>query len=220
MNAVAELPAIATARLPATYEAAKTALSQCSRIDECQNWADKAAAMASYAKMAKDDSLRKMAIRIQARAVRRCGELLHQIKRANGARTDIEPREGDRPRLTRNDAATEAGLSDHQRKQALRIANINEDDFEQAIESDNPATVTQLAAQGRQAKPIVDLNGIPPEDYARATEARGNLRRLAEFCKQHDPIRIAKAYKPHEVADMRRYVHVIDAWLDQFITTI
>ena len=80
MNALVEFPAISEARLPAVYETAKLALAQCTRIDECQSWADKAEAMASYARQAKDDSLRKMADRIQARAIRRCGELLRQIQ--------------------------------------------------------------------------------------------------------------------------------------------
>jgi hypothetical protein len=49
-------------------------------MDECQQWADKAEALASYAKQSKDDSLRKMCDRIQARAIRRCGELLKKFQ--------------------------------------------------------------------------------------------------------------------------------------------
>ena len=56
-NVPAELPNIADARLPAAYETAKQALAECSRIDECQNWADRAAALASYARQARDDTL-------------------------------------------------------------------------------------------------------------------------------------------------------------------
>ena len=50
------------------------ALTSCERIDECWEWANKAEALASYAKMADDDSLRIMADRIQARAVRRIAD--------------------------------------------------------------------------------------------------------------------------------------------------
>ena len=42
--------------------------------------------MASYARQAKDESLRKQADRIQARAIRRCGELLKQIEPDKGGR--------------------------------------------------------------------------------------------------------------------------------------
>jgi hypothetical protein len=50
------------------------ALASCERIDECWEWANKAEALASYAKMADDDSLRVLADRIQARAVRRMAD--------------------------------------------------------------------------------------------------------------------------------------------------
>src|ERR1700719_1283840 len=91
-----DLPPIAKAKLPATYEGAKTALAACTRIDECQDWADRAEALASYARQAQDDALRKLADRIQARAIRRCGELLGQIKNAAGPPSQ-EIGEGDRP---------------------------------------------------------------------------------------------------------------------------
>jgi len=61
-------------------EAAKTSLAQCARTDECVKWADKAAALASYAKQAGDDSLWKMAVRIRARAIERCGYLLRPAR--------------------------------------------------------------------------------------------------------------------------------------------
>ncbi len=51
MNAPS-LPIIPDARLPRTYEAAKAALSECQQVDECKDWADKAAALASYARQA------------------------------------------------------------------------------------------------------------------------------------------------------------------------
>lgn len=215
MAALVEFPSIAAARLPAVYEAAKTALAECSRLDECQDWADKAEAMASYAKQASDNSLRKMADRIQARAIRRCGELLRQIRPATGAHLK---KAGDCP-LSRKEAAQEAGLSEHQRKTALRLANVPQAEFDRAVESDTPPTVTRFAELGTQKKPkpLVDLGGIPPADFARATEAQGSLRRFAEFCQQHEPIRIAKAFKAHEIQPLRQHVHIIDAWLDHFI---
>lgn len=54
-------------------------------------------------------------------------------------------REGDHP-PNRKQAAADAGMSDHQRKQALRVANVPEDDFERQTESDSPPTVTKRDA--------------------------------------------------------------------------
>lgn len=216
---------IDSARLPAVYERAVLALTDCSRIDECQQWADKAEALASYAKQAKDEQLRKMADRIQGRAIARCGELLKQIPpAANQHDAESRAQDGTVPR-TRTEAATEAGMSERQRKTALRVATFAEqqpEEFERQIESDRPPTVTQLAEQGRQSrpKPLVDLGEIAPADYARATEAQGALRRFAEYCGAHDPIRIARAFKSHEIASLRQYVSSVDAWLDRFVTNL
>ena len=76
--------ATASAIMPASYERAKVAIAECARLDECMDWANKAQALASYAKQADDDTMYKMALRIQARAVRRCGELLKTFQNQGG----------------------------------------------------------------------------------------------------------------------------------------
>ena len=77
------------ARLPQVYEHAKNALAECQQVDECQDWANKAEALASYARQAADETLRRMADRIQARAVSRAGVLLQQFQNER-ARTDLD----------------------------------------------------------------------------------------------------------------------------------
>ena len=74
-----------------------------------------------------------MADRIQARAIRRCGELLKQVEPARGANQNIG--EGALPKVTRESAAASAGLSEHQRKTALRVASIPGDEFDAAVEA-------------------------------------------------------------------------------------
>jgi len=114
------------ARLPQTYQAACGALEKCSRIDECADWANKAEALASYARQAKEHSLRKMADRIQARAIRKCGELLRAIKAAKGGVVG-----GAHPQVGgRSQAARDAGLSREQKRTALRVANVPREEFE------------------------------------------------------------------------------------------
>lgn len=151
---------IASARLPESYEQAKLALASCASIDECNEWANKAEALASYAKMADDDSLRQLADRIQPRAVRRMGELLKQ--------GNNQHKEGDLP--TQKEAADAAGISEHQRKQAVRVANVPAEQFDAAVEGDKPATVTALAEMGRKVRTVL------PEDFKRATQLLGDVR--------------------------------------------
>lgn len=99
---------------------AGTPLFQTSTVAAC----NKSEALAGYAKQAGNHDLRKMADRIQARAIRRCGEFLREIPKASGARTDIKPTDGTVSRLTRLEAATDAGLSERQRVTAVRVANV------------------------------------------------------------------------------------------------
>lgn len=187
---------IQSAPLPTTYEAAKAALAECERIDECQGWANKAEALAAYARMADDDTLRKLADRIQARAVRRVGELLQQFRPAPGTRVDLEPRVPGEPR-TISELAMDANLSGRQRKTALRIANIPAEEFEAAIESDAPPTVTRLAEMGKQSRSA-------PEGFKEASRLIGTVRRFAEFCEANAPARVANGVMASEAAELDR----------------
>lgn len=205
----ANLPDIRHAKLPATYEAARRAIAECCRIDECKDWADKAEALASYARQAKDDELRKMADRIQARAIRRCGELLQAFKNER-ARTDLH--EGTH---TQTKAARAAGLSEYQKVTAVRIANIPEDEFEAAVASDNPPTVTALAERGKKPapKPLIDIGERDPQEFSLATSAQGELRRFAEFCESADADAVVRGSFPREFEDMREHATTIMSWL-------
>jgi hypothetical protein len=220
MNA---LPAItpAQAQLPRTYEAARAALAECQNIDECKDWADKAAALASYAKQAEDETLMKMAARIKARATRRAGELLAQIQPAHGANQNI--REGDRPKVnTRSDAAAEAGMSPHQQKQAQRIAAVPDADFEAQVESDTPPTLTQLAQQGIKPKPrpVLDLNGRDPRDFNRALHFLGTFENYAREVEAATVDAVLPILTDGERARLRGFINRIDAIHDRIMTRV
>lgn len=209
------------ARLPAIYEKAKHSLSECSRIDECKDWADKSEALASYFKQAHDQDMLKMVRRIQAYALRRCGELLEQVERGKtGPKTEL--RDASVPQLTRTETAAQAGLSERQRKTVLRLANVPQPEFERAVESENPPTVTQLAEQGKQAKPkpLHDLEGIDPALYPRATELQGMLKDLAAFSRKHDPKALAGAFKAHEINPLKSAIAEVEAWIDRFVVNL
>lgn len=214
----AQLPAINEAQLPATYEAAKTALSECTKLDECQSWADKAKALASYARQAKDDSMRKMAERIQARAIGRAGEILAQIEPANGANQNIGAAIGPKV-LTRTQAAEDAGLSDRQRKTALRVASIDKDEFERVIESDNPPTVTQLAEMGTK-KQIVDLKGRDPKEFNKALHFVAIFEYHLKRCSEHDVDAMADILTDAERERLRGFINQIDSIHDKIMTRV
>lgn len=212
---------ISNARLPATYEHAKNALANCASVDECQDWANKAEALASYAKQADDDTLRKMADRIQARAIRRCGELLKQYD----ARGEHRKSEGDLTSSQR-EVAESAGMSLHQQRSAVRVANIPDTTFEEAIEGEAPPTVTALAAMGTKKRPDVSpavaaiMAKKRPAGFGAATELLGTVETFADFCRTNQPEIVAEAVMDHETAGVRKHVAAIDAWLDRFVINL
>jgi hypothetical protein len=179
--AISVLQHLPPGHLPEAYEHAKVALAKCAKVDECKSWADKAEALASYAKQANDNTLRRLADRIQGRAIRREGELLEEVV---AAKTGPKPKNsGPAPAANSGRFAMgrAAGLSDRQTKTALRVAKIPEAEFEEAIESENPPTVTELAERGTKRKPLVDLGDRTPEQFQAATGLIGVVRRFREY---------------------------------------
>jgi hypothetical protein len=228
---------VSDARLPATYEQAKIALAQCSRIDECQEWANKAEALASYARQADDETLFRFAKRIQGRAVRRSGELLKEI---NGKGNNQHSR-GTPTKLTQREAAEQAGLSKDQQVTAVRVANVPAEQFDAAVESDKPPTVTALAEMGKQSRPApaAGPSAAPeptpppaaaapaaappvaaPAGFKQATHLIGVVRDFAAFCEVNDPVVVAGGLMKSEVHEVRSFVGVIDGWLDRFVVNL
>ncbi|MGH8572389.1 MAG: hypothetical protein ACREX8_07430, partial [Gammaproteobacteria bacterium] len=127
---------------------------------------------------------------------------MREIEARQGSNQNI--REGDRPNVrTRSQAATEAGLSEHQRKTALRIAAIPEEEFEAQIESDDPPTVSALAEQGTQKKPkpLYDpLEGVDAEDHIVGTWLIGLVRHVVREGALFDIEQAARGVKPSEAS--------------------
>jgi hypothetical protein len=172
----------ADAQLPGAYERAREALALCDRIDECHAWADKAAALASYAKQAKDPEMLNMLRRIQARATRRAGELLKtfQHKGSGAGRPSNKSTAGAHGRLsesTQLQAARAAGMSEHQERVARNAAMIPAEEFEAAIAAPIAPTLSTLTRprKGNRSAPR------PPSAPLRGKGATTDAARAARL---------------------------------------
>jgi hypothetical protein len=221
----AGLPAIADARLPGAYVAAKRALAELDRIDLCKVWADKAAALAAYARMARDPELENLAKRLRAWALRRAGELLSEIQPDKGGRP-AETRTGAGTSSTRTAAADEAGLSKRQKDTALRIAALPAAEFEAMVEAPRPATLDRLDKRARE------LRGEPSAVVEKAVERQGAgwlegqgtahalLMFLADFLrpmlaglKGLDYERAARGITPRQLTELEIELRPLRQWL-------
>jgi hypothetical protein len=217
MNSAVPIPADA-ANLPVKYETARKALAECAHVDELKEWTDKAAALAVYAKQAKDNSLHQYALRIQARAQRRMGQLLKSIPGNSGGDRGNAATGGRRPLVqTRTSVAESAGLSEHQRKTAIRVASVPENAFEQQVESCEPPSITRLAEQGTATR----VEDREEERRSRTRkETREALNAFLRFCREHHPKTSADSVEPADARELAQQVQVIDVWLDGFITQL
>lgn len=224
VSAIKSLPTIGSARLPTNYEAAKQALAECQNLDECKDWADKAAALASYAKQSHDVEMERQAQRIRARAVRRAGELLSQIQAQSGGDKKSDDYQGmsGHTLISRAEAAREAGMSKHQQVQAVRIAHVPQANFERQIESANPKPLKEIAQQGIQPRPrpVVDLQGRDPEEFKRAMHFIGTFEHFARELAREDIDASLASINASERVRLREAINRIDAIHDQIMTRI
>lgn len=174
-----QLRVVKAPELPQSYEHAKRSLAKCVKIDECKQWSDKAAALASYAVQADDESLLKYARRIQDRANRRAGELLAAIPSGQG-----HNKKGAPAAHSRKQAAEDAGMSERQRKTAQRIATIPKDKFDELVDSDQPPTPAQLATLGTKTKPPT---AKAMQTSLSVTKLRGIIRAVDKARKEYEP---------------------------------
>lgn len=213
-----------SAELPATYEAARSALAQCQAIDECKDWADKAAALASYARQSEDHEMEKMAARIRARAMRRAGELAKQMMQPQGTNRFTNDRD-DSTVISKARVQEVSGFSERQLNTSLRVANIPERDFAAQVESINPPTLTELARQGTEKRDTAP----DPQTWLQGRSAHSfnailhMMSTIEEYLKEADtwPLnQLLSDMTDKERQDVRRWVSKIDAIHDQVMTRI
>jgi len=207
---------IKSAPLPAVYEKATMAISECVNLDECKEWSNKAQALASYARQAADDKLEQMCKRIRARAIRRCGVLLKMFD--GRGRPEINSVDA-HTNLSKVEAGKAAGLSKNQQVTANRLANIPEDDFDAQVEQAKVPTVTELSEQGKlqAAANREHLSKPKPEGFAEAIHFKGALNELWEFV-DCDPQLILNGMDDDNKTKCVSMMETVKTWFDDFIS--
>jgi len=130
------------------YEAARRALVEARTVDEVKTWLDKSAALAEYARRAKDGTLVGEAVKIREYAERRLGEMLVDQKKAGG----LAPA-GRKPRIGRSErpipTLAESGISKDLSSRAQKKAAIPEAKF--AAHVDEVSSLAIAVAEGDKA---------------------------------------------------------------------
>jgi hypothetical protein len=219
------IPATVSAPLPATYEAARSALAHCQAIDECKDWADKAAALASYARQSEDLELEKMAIRIRQRALRRASEIARQMMQPHGTNRFSDRDHATGISIPKEKVQEISGFSRRQLDTALAIGNIPQEDFDRQVESANPPTLTELARQGVQKRetptdPQTWLKGRSPQDFNAILHMMSTIEEYAKEADTWPLNQLLGEMTDKERQDARKWISRIDAIHDQIMTRI
>ena len=148
----------------ARYDAAKRAIAECESFDEVKPWADKAAALAAYARQADDPELEAHARRIRLRATKRIGEISAALETSPKAKGGQETRlpTGGKPKT---EVLRKAGISTSVANRAEKIAAIPAEDFDRAVDAAHPPTLADMIireANRAKAPAPTSRNPIPP----------------------------------------------------------
>lgn len=162
------------------YEAACSAIAECKSIDEVKSWADKAAAMQAYGRMAKDKTLEVDAAEIRIRAERRLGEMLLEQKAEGGLsrgaagsgvnqHTPAEVRSS----VTTAPKLSDAGISKDLSSRAQKLAAVPEAAFEAELSAKRERNMQDGARVSARLEKI-------GEQQLQKTAAQTEAEQLAE----------------------------------------
>lgn len=146
----------------ARYEAAERAIAAAEAVDEVLEIRSQAEAWRAYAKQAKNRELEVKAARIRFRAERRLGEMLLASDRAKGGRPSEKTRSDPEQVFEAPPTLAEAGIDRKLSSRAQRLAEMDRDEFERALERQ---AEEMRAGQGRVA---MDLLKVGAEEKGRA----------------------------------------------------
>lgn len=131
--------------LPVRYEEACRALAECSTIMDAKYFADKAEALAAWAKIYKSDQAEVEARRLKLHAYRKMGLLAQELRPGSRGRRGLIGTVGGPQALLK-----ESGLKAHQGQNALRLARVSNEKFEAISSLPRPPGIAQAAgAYGR-----------------------------------------------------------------------
>lgn len=111
-----------------------------------------AIALASYARQARDPKLLNLAAHIKFRANRRMGALIREVQpqpgQGGGRPSKKTSARGRAKVFGRNKAARDAGVSRRQQAEALLVAGIPQDIFDELVTREKPPTPAEIKALG------------------------------------------------------------------------
>lgn len=197
------------AKVAPNYEAMRTAIATCSRVDEIADLADKAVAAQAYFRQSQDVENEMEASRIRVRAERRLGEILKAMAERG-------------ERATRGDAETamsrgatslaELGIPRDRASRAMQLADVPQEQFDAALAEPAVAQPRRILREIREPTPRP--KPLVPIDHT--LSLWGKVRELGseiEAGRVPDLALWRENLQPFQLDHLRKYIPVIVAYL-------
>jgi hypothetical protein len=115
------------------YDLACKAIAEAATVDEVKHFHDEAAAIAAYARQAKNRELEAQCVEIRMRATRRIGEMMREQKRSIGLNSGAIRRGGMSPPRDERPTLESQGITKDLAKAARALGDLPEERFEARV---------------------------------------------------------------------------------------
>ena len=205
MSAVVPLSHTALARVAPNYEAMRTAIAACVKVDEIADLADKAVAAQAYFRQSQDVENEMEASRIRVRAERKLGEILKRMADKGERTTRQTARSSSAVRLD------DLGIPKDRASRAMQLADVPQEQFDAALAEPAVAQPRRILRELREPPkpaPLVPIDQTltlwgKVRDLGSEIEA-GRVPRLEHWREN---------LQPFQIEHLRRYVPQIITYL-------
>ncbi len=208
MNGVLAISRDALAAIAPQYEAMRQAIAKVERVDEIKQIADTATAAEAYYRMSCDMENELGASRIRARAERRMGELLRQM-RENGERRGP----GDPDTSRGATSLSDLGIPRDRASRAMQLADVPEQEFEDALAEPGVAKPRGILNARRKKNDVTPPWPVPIEH---TLDLWGDVRDLGAKIEKKElpPLALWRTnLQPFHIAELRKFIPLIVEYL-------
>jgi hypothetical protein len=184
---------------PIEYEQACRAIVACTLLEDARHWANKADALAAWAKMYGDDRVSLEARRLKLHAYRRMASLAEELLPEWAAEHQI----GAERRISSLVVLKDQGLTQGIAQTVRKVGLLTDQKFDKAVNAKKPPTPGEL----------VNIENAPVPGWARVNRAMSVLNTI---CANNPPVSLAKKLPPASRARAKLNIIRLSEWLRRF----
>lgn len=190
--------------MPVLYREAVAALERCSTMDEGKYYADKADALAAWAKIYGSDEDSKAAARLKLRAYARMGVLAFELRPGNRSQEKF----GIGSKKGANALLRDHGLNSAQASSALALARLPKTKLDVAAEK----AISPHAAY----RAFAVQNSRCSDAWKKFAHGGSSAGAFLSFCRNTEARHLAQALDIDEIKKARETIVEVWEWLDAF----